>query len=92
MLGFSDIYTTYSSPVYYCLFSDKPHALAVKCNGDVVTNGGNIVVGERMTVTAESNPGKRNYTWENTTSNETIATGDFIAVTETCSETSHSKP
>ena len=35
-----------------------------------------------MTVTADSNPGKRNYTWENTTSNETIATGDSIAVTE----------
>ena len=35
-----------------------------------------------MTVTAESNPGKRNYTWENTASNETIATGDSIAVTE----------
>ena len=35
-----------------------------------------------MTVTAESNPGKRNYTWENTISNEIIATGDSIAVTE----------
>ena len=35
-----------------------------------------------MTVTADSNPGKRNYTWENTTSNEIIATGDSITVTE----------
>ena len=67
---------------YYCLISDRPHALSVKCNGHVITNGGNIFVGERMTVTAESNPGKRNYTWENTASNETIATGDSIAVTE----------
>ncbi|KAK2154983.1 hypothetical protein NP493_2116g00009 [Ridgeia piscesae] len=75
--AFNDTFTFPKLSVYY-----KPHALAVKCNGDVVTNGGNIVVGERMTVTAESNPGKRNYTWENTTSNETIATGDFIAVTE----------
>ena len=72
----------YSNPIYYCLFSDKPHALAVKLNGRVVTNGGNIFVGERMTVTAQSNPGKRNYTWENTNSNEIIATGDSIAVTE----------
>ena len=54
----------------------------MKCNGHVITNGRNIFVGERMTVTAESNPGKRNYTWENTASNETIATGDSIAVTE----------
>ena len=54
----------------------------MKLNGRVVTNGGNIFVGERMTVTAESNPGKRNYTWENTNSNEIIATGDSIAVTE----------
>ena len=68
---------------YYCLFSDGPHALAVRSNGHVVTNGGNIFVGERMTVTADSNPGKRNYTWENTISNETIATGDSIVVTET---------
>ena len=35
-----------------------------------------------MTVTADSNPGKRNYTWKNTTSNEIIATGDSIAITE----------
>ena len=54
----------------------------MKLNGRVVTNGGNIFVGERMTVTAESNPGKRSYTWENTISNEIIATGDSIAVTE----------
>ena len=68
---------------YYCLFSDGPHALAVRFNGHIVTNGGNIFVGERMTVTADSNPEKRNYTWENTTSNEIIATGDSIVVTET---------
>ena len=54
----------------------------MRCNGDVITNGRNIFLGERMTVTADSNPGKRNYTWENTTSNEIIATGDSIAVTE----------
>ena len=35
-----------------------------------------------MTVSAESNPGKRNYTWEYTISNEIIATGDSIAVTD----------
>ena len=36
-----------------------------------------------MTVTADSNPGKRNYKWENTISNEIIETGDSITVTET---------
>ncbi|KAK2154981.1 hypothetical protein NP493_2116g00014 [Ridgeia piscesae] len=76
--AFNETFTFPKLSVYY-----KPHALAVKCNGHVITNGRNIFVGERMTVTAESNPGKRNYTWENTASNETIATGDSIAVTET---------
>ena len=54
----------------------------MKFNGQEDTNGGNIIVGERMTVTADSIPGKRNYTWKNTTSNEIIATGDTITVTE----------
>ena len=45
------------------------------------SSGENIVVGEVMTVTADSNPATRNYTWKNTTSNEIIATGDSITVT-----------
>ena len=81
MLGFSYIRTQIFKS-YYCLFSDGPHSLAVTCNGHEVPNGGNIVVGERMTVTADSNPEKRNYTWENTISNETIATGDSFAITD----------
>ena len=80
MLGISDIPKYLSLLLFFS--SDGPHALAVRYNGDAVTNGINISVGERMTVTAESNPGKRNYTWENTTSNEIMATGDSITVTE----------
>ena len=64
------------------MLPDGPHAVAVKFNGQVDTNGGHIFVGERMTVTADSNPGKRNYTWKNITSSEIIATGDSIAITE----------
>ena len=64
------------------MFSDGPHALAVTCNGDAVTDRRNILVGERMTVTADSKPEKRTYTWENTISNEKIATGDSITLTE----------
>ena len=51
-------------------FSDRAH-----------TSGENIVVGEVMTVTADSNPATRNYTWKNTKSNEIIATGESITVT-----------
>ncbi|KAK2181977.1 hypothetical protein NP493_372g00000 [Ridgeia piscesae] len=76
--AFNETFTFPKLRVYY-----GPQALAVRFNGHVVTNGGNIFVGERMTVTADSNPEKRNYTWENTTSNEIIATGDSIVVTET---------
>jgi len=36
-----------------------------------------------MTVAADSNPGKRNYSWKNTMSNEIIATGDSIVITDT---------
>ncbi|KAK2182439.1 hypothetical protein NP493_353g01006 [Ridgeia piscesae] len=75
--AFNETFTLPKQTVYY-----GPHAIAVKFNGQGDTNGGNIFVGERMTVTADSNPGKRNYTWKNTTSNEIIATGDSIAITE----------
>ena len=53
----------------------------MKFNGRAHTSGENIVVGEVMTVTADSNPATRNYTWKNTTSNEIIATGESITVT-----------
>ena len=53
----------------------------MNCNGRANTSGENIVVGEVMTVTADSNPATRNYTWKNTTSNDTIATGESITVT-----------
>ncbi|KAK2154980.1 hypothetical protein NP493_2116g00003 [Ridgeia piscesae] len=42
--AFNETFTFPKLCVYY-----RPHALAMKCNGDVVTNGGNIFVGERMT-------------------------------------------
>ena len=57
-------------------FSDGPRSLAVN-----FTSGENIVVGEVITVTADSNPPITNYTWKNTTSNEIIATGKSITVT-----------
>ena len=66
--------------IYVCV-SDGPRLLAVKCNGRANTSGENIVVGEVMTVTADSNPATRNYTWKNTTSNEIIETGESITVT-----------
>ena len=53
----------------------------MKFIGRAHTSGENIVVGEVMTVTADSNPATRNYTWKNTTSNEIIATGESITVT-----------
>ena len=53
----------------------------MKFNGRAHTSGENIVVGEVMTVTADSNPATRNYTWKNTTSNEIIETGESITVT-----------
>ena len=53
----------------------------MNCNGRANISGENIVVGEVMTVTADSNPATRNYTWKNTTSNDTIATGESITVT-----------
>jgi len=53
----------------------------VKFNGRANTSGENIVVGEVITVTADSNPTTRTYTWKNTTSNDTIATGESITVT-----------
>ena len=45
-------------------------------NGRIYTSGEKVVVGEVITVTADSNPAKRNYTWTNTTSNEIVATGE----------------
>ena len=37
--------------------------------------------GETITITADSNPATRNYTWVNTTSNDVIQTGDSITLT-----------
>ena len=54
----------------------------MKVNGRMYASGDDLIVGDVMTVTADSNPAKRNYTWENTTSNKSIATGKSLIVTE----------
>ena len=64
------------------MFSDGPHSLAVKLYDHVVTNGDSVLVGERMTVTSESNPGKKIIRWKKTTTNEFIGAGDSIPVSE----------
>ena len=62
-------------------FVDRARSLKVNSRvhspGEEIT----ITVGEKITITADSNPAPANYTWVNTTSNAIIATGDSITVT-----------
>ncbi|KAK2165726.1 hypothetical protein NP493_1352g00000 [Ridgeia piscesae] len=73
---FNERFTLPKQNVYY-----EPRLLAVKFNVCAHTSGENVVVGEVMTVTADSNPATRNYTWKNTTSNEIIEKGESITIT-----------